>query len=32
MEETFRFSWRTVALPFLLTCIVICAALGFAFS
>jgi len=32
MEETFQPGWRVVALPFVLTAIVICSALGFAFS
>lgn len=32
MEDTFRSSWRTIALPLLLTAVVVGSALGFAFS
>jgi hypothetical protein len=32
MEDTFRSNWRTVALPLLLTAVVLGSALGFAFS
>lgn len=32
MEETVRSNWRGVALPLILTAIVIVSALGFAFS
>jgi hypothetical protein len=32
MEDTFRSSWRSFALPLILTIIVIGSAIGFAFS
>ena len=32
MHETFRSNWRVVALPLILTAIVVGSALGFAFS
>jgi len=32
MEDTFRSNWRTVALPLLLTAVVLGSAVGFAFS